>query len=251
MQKTLALVLKKQNLGETDRIITIFSPVLGKKRVVARAVRKPLSKLAGHLDTFMISQLILTDHDDLPKVTSAVLVESFEQLRSSYQLLERAFAVSKIVERVIVEDVSEQTIFQLTLDTLTRLDIGYPWQSVWLVFLNDLTEKLGIDISDFGCGNCGQLIQESAYWAQTERRLFCRGCGAAGNDTRIIQGNTVKLLKLLRQKPFTAIHAIKVPTAVAKETEEIFLREITQWFNKPWQSYTALEADRKAGGAER
>lgn len=241
MQKTLALILKKQNIGETDRIITIFSPVLGKKRVVARAVRKPLSKLAGHLDTFMISQLILTDQDDLPKVTSAVLVESFENVRSSYQNLDRAFAVSKIVERVIVEDVSEQTIFQLTLDTLTRLDIGYPWQSIWLVFLNDLTEKLGIDLSDFSCGGCGQPIRDAAYWAQPERRLFCKSCGYSGNEVRVVQGNTVKLLLLLRQKSFSAVHQVRIPEAVAKEAEEIFLREITQWFNKPWQSYAALK----------
>lgn len=89
MIKTLAIVLKKQNLGETDRILTIFSPSLGKKRVVAKAIRKPLSKLSGHLDTFMVSQIILTEKDELPTITGAELVESFEFLRESLPELKK------------------------------------------------------------------------------------------------------------------------------------------------------------------
>jgi DNA repair protein RecO (recombination protein O) len=132
MIKTLGLILKKQSIGETDRIITILSPSLGKKRVVARAVRKPLSKLSGHLDTFMISQLILTDENELPKVTSAVLVESFESLRASLPLVEQAYAISKITERVILEDVPQQTMFRITVDALSRIDEGVAWPNVWL-----------------------------------------------------------------------------------------------------------------------
>ena len=82
MFKTFAIILKKQNIGETDRILTIMSPTLGKKRVVVRGIRRPLSKLAGHLDTLMLSQIMLTDEPDLPKVTGAYLTESFDNIRA-------------------------------------------------------------------------------------------------------------------------------------------------------------------------
>lgn len=237
MQKTLALILKKQNLGETDRIVTIFSPVFGKKRVVARAVRKPLSKLAGHLDTMMVSQLILTEQNDLPKITSAVLVESFENIRTSFALLNKSFAITKIIERVILEDVSQQTIFQFTLNALTRLDEDYAWNNVWLSFLAELTDELGIALTDFKCVNCASAIQDDCGVILSDRKFICKNCSS---DHKKISKNAVKVFQLLHKNKFDYIKRLQIPDTVAKEVEEIYLREITQWFNKPWQHYSAI-----------
>lgn len=240
MRKTLGLVLKKQNIGETDRIITIFSPDLGKKRVVVKAVRRPLSKLAGHLDTFMLSQLMLTDNEDLPRVTSAVLAEPFEQIRDSLLLTEKAFALSKIIERVILEDVSQRAMFQLTLDALARLNSGRNWTATWLYFLNELASELGLGPNDFTCQKCGQKITGAATWQYDERRFLCASCFDPVINGVQLEENSVKLLGVLRKHPFMSIHSIRIPVSNAKQVEELLLREITQWFNKPWSSYASL-----------
>lgn len=244
MIKTLALILKKQNIGETDRIVTVFSPTLGKKRVIARAVRRTTSKLAGHLDTFMLSQLILTEDADLPKVTSAVLIESFENVRESLPKLERAFAVSKIVERVILEDVSQQSIFQLTLDALSRINSDEAWPTTWLMFLSELAHRLGLQVTDFHCSVCAKEIRDRCYWLPNDRIFRCQEC-AATSQSQVMERvhlsiNSVKLLHLLRNKSYSVIRPVRIPSAVAKEVEELFLREVTQWFNKPWSSYASL-----------
>ncbi len=269
MQKTLALILKKQNLGETDRIMTIFSPTLGKKRVIARAARKPLSKLAGHLDTFMVSQIMLTDHEDLPKITSAVLVESFENIRGTYSNLEKAFAISKIIERVIIEDVSQQTIFQISVDALARLNDEEPWHNVWLAFLSTLTRNLGLTTSNFECLKCHEKLAGKGYWLVDDRGFHCQNCGAPRADYVTLQENSMKMLYLMQKKNYmiqgqsnknnglesrpyanflnnsygqwSAIRQVNIPESVAKEVEEVFLREITEWFNKPWIAYSGVE----------
>lgn len=241
MQKTLALILKKQNIGETDRILTIFSPTLGKKRVIVRAVRKSTSRLAGHLDTFMVSQLMLTEQQDLPKVTSAVLVESFEQMRSNLADVDRAFAISKIVERVILEDVPQQSIFQLTLDAFVRLNDCHRWPAVWLTFLGNLTDRLGLDVSNFRCANCNQLPTGQSQWAVNDRALYCQSCSAPqGGDTIRLSLQAVKLLNLVTKKNYSLIQRVAIPDAAALEAEELYLREITEWFNKPWLTYASL-----------
>lgn len=248
MQKTLGLVLKKQNLGETDRILTIFSPTLGKKRVVARAVRRPTSKLAGHLDTLMVSQIILTDKPDLPQITSAVLVESFEAVRNSLTRVDRAFAVTKIVERVIIEDVPQQSVFQLTLDAIARLDQGSRWPAVWLMFLSTLTNQLGLGVGHFNCEQCGQKIATDCYWLSNDRVFRCRDCGVGGHEAIELKFNAVKLLNLLRQKNFPLLERLDLPNDIARPVEELLLREITDWFNKPWSSYASLKDDARLGG---
>lgn len=240
MQKTLALVLKKQNIGETDRILTIFSPSLGKKRVIARAVRKPLSKLAGHLDTFMISQLMLTDEPDLPKVTSAQLSEPFEALRNSLELTSRAFNVSKLIERVILEDVSQRPLFFLTVETLSRITDQQNWPITWLYFLSQLIDRLGLGISQFTCSHCQQVLTTSAHWLIQERMFVCCRCPVPVGPTISLESNAIKLLQLLRRQPFDKLARISVPLTVAQQLEELYLREVADWLNKSWDTYSCL-----------
>jgi len=242
MIKTLALVLKKQNLGETDRIITVLTPSLGKKRVVARAVRKPLSKLSGHLDTFMVSQIMLTDEPDLPKVTSAQLVESFESVRGSLTKLKQAFAITKITERVSLEDIAQQSVFQSVVDALSRLDQGWGWTKVWLRYLSEVTRQAGLQITHFQCAVCHKAITENAYWVGEERSFYCQSCGSP-RSAKSIGKNSIKLLKLLTDKKYQLIAQVKIPEKEASEIEELLLKEITEWFNKPWTWYRALESN--------
>src|SRR5579864_4179700 len=211
MIKTLALVLKKQNLGETDRILTVFSPSLGKKRVVARAIRKPLSKLAGHLDTFMLSQIILTEDAELPKVAGAVVIEAFEYMRESLSALNRAFAVSRIVERVILEDVSQQAIFQLMLDTLVRLNHDESWRGVWLFFLYRLTDCLGLQTTELHCQTCGRELREAAHYLPDERHFICAECFAGAQASIPLTRNSVKLLHLMKKQNYATIARINIP----------------------------------------
>jgi DNA repair protein RecO (recombination protein O) len=240
MIKTLALVLKKQNIGETDRILTIFSPTLGKKRVIVRGARKPLSKLAGHLDTFMLSQLILTDQPDLPKVTSAQLNQSFTDIRQSLTLTGWAFAVSRIIDRVIVEDINQQAIFSLTLATLERITRYANWPITWLSFLSGLTDRLGIGVTHFACQQCQQPLQEAATWLPEDRAFICQSCQPADHRGVAVSANGIKLLQLLRRKPFEHLSRIRVPMTVSRQVEEVLLREVADWINKPWTAYGGL-----------
>ena len=43
------IVIKINNLGEADRIITLITPNFGLIRGVAKSARKTVSKLGGHL----------------------------------------------------------------------------------------------------------------------------------------------------------------------------------------------------------
>ena len=53
--QTPAIVIKKTKLGEADRILTFYTPEMGKIQGVAKAVRKPSSKLSGHLEMLSYS----------------------------------------------------------------------------------------------------------------------------------------------------------------------------------------------------
>ena len=48
--KTEGVVIRQIPLGEADRILTLYTPDMGKIRAVAKGVRRTKSKLGGHLE---------------------------------------------------------------------------------------------------------------------------------------------------------------------------------------------------------
>ena len=59
LYQTPALIIKKIKLGEADRILTLYTPEMGKIEGVAKAVRRPNSRLSGHLELLTYSQVTL------------------------------------------------------------------------------------------------------------------------------------------------------------------------------------------------
>src|SRR5262249_2893742 len=66
-----AVILRRIDFGEADRILTLFTPTYGKVRAVAKGVRRTTSRLAGHLEPFTRTQLLLATGRDLDIGTQA------------------------------------------------------------------------------------------------------------------------------------------------------------------------------------
>lgn len=58
-QRTQAIVLRRTNYGEADRILQLLTP-LGKMSVMARGVRREKSRLAGGIELFGVSDIVVT-----------------------------------------------------------------------------------------------------------------------------------------------------------------------------------------------
>src|SRR5579884_655577 len=78
---TESVILKHSDLGEADRIVTLFTPYKGKFHAVAKGVRRPISKKTGHLELLCHSQLQIAVGRNLDIVTQAQTIEPFHHLR--------------------------------------------------------------------------------------------------------------------------------------------------------------------------
>ena len=45
-----AVVLRRHDFGETDRILTLYTPTHGKLRAIAKGVRRITSRRSGHIE---------------------------------------------------------------------------------------------------------------------------------------------------------------------------------------------------------
>ena len=136
-----AIVLKRTDLGEADRILTLFTPGKGKIRAIAKGTRRPISKLAGHLDLLCRSQLQVAMGRNLDIVTQAEGRENFLHLRSDLWHMTCGFYLAELVDRFVEDQTQHYDIYVLLLDTMRYLDADAH-------ALQQQLARLGANISD-------------------------------------------------------------------------------------------------------
>lgn len=117
-----AIILKRTDLGEADRVVTLFTPYKGKFHAVAKGARRPVSKLAGHLELLNRSQLQLALGRNLDIITQAEVRENFLRLRTELWHMTCGFYLAELVDRFLEERVPHSDIYTLLLQTLRYLE---------------------------------------------------------------------------------------------------------------------------------
>lgn len=119
--RTRAIVLRRTNYGEADRIVQFVTP-FGRYAAIARGVRREKSKLAGGIELFAISDIVIAEgKGELGIVTSARLVEFYRHILEDYDRLQFAYEVVKQVARAS-EMVAEPEWFEVLAEVLAALD---------------------------------------------------------------------------------------------------------------------------------
>lgn len=120
--KTDAIVLRRTNYGEADRIIQIITPKHGKLSVIAKGVRKEKSKLAQGIELFSVSELVLhVGKSEIHTLTSVRLKNFYRHILEDYSRLEFAYEILKKINK-ISEHIDESNLYKYLLIALESLD---------------------------------------------------------------------------------------------------------------------------------
>jgi len=117
-----AIVLRRVEYGEADRVITFLTAENGQVSAIAKGVRRPKSKLAGGLELLSISKVTFIEtKGNLKLVRSARMEKHFGEIVKDYDRLQFAYAAIKAIH-TMTEDVSEDGAFNLLLHTMQALN---------------------------------------------------------------------------------------------------------------------------------
>lgn len=141
---TEAIILRRTNYGEADRVLNVLTPERGKVSAIAKGVRKPKSKLAGGLELFALCNItVMTGRGDMGLITSARMEHFFGNILKDYDRMQCGYEAVKLVNRA-TETVSEPEFYDLLRDTLTWLDdLQNDWRLTELCFRLRLQHLLG------------------------------------------------------------------------------------------------------------
>src|SRR5687768_2124065 len=93
LYRTEAVILRRSDFGEADRLLTLFTARYGKRRVIAKGARKTTSRRAGHIELFNRVELQLATGRNLDIVTDAQIVDPYKQLHEDLPRLSHAYYI--------------------------------------------------------------------------------------------------------------------------------------------------------------
>lgn len=119
---TNGFILSSRNIGEANKIFSIYTRELGLVRATAQGVRLGHSKLRFSLQDFSYGNIDLVKGRDVWRVTSATSIESFPLARANKQSILLIARVSKLLERLCGGEESNEKIFNDLIQALHLLD---------------------------------------------------------------------------------------------------------------------------------
>lgn len=163
--RTEAIILRRTNYGEADRIINFLTPEHGKVSAIAKSVRRSKSKLAGGLELFATSDIGIAQRpgSELGTVTSARLIKFYGDILHDYDRVVLGYELIKQINRA-TETVSDTEFYYLLRDSFEYLNApSIDRRVIELWFRLRLARALGTALNLAETANRQRLNAESSY----------------------------------------------------------------------------------------
>jgi DNA repair protein RecO (recombination protein O) len=220
--QTEAIIIKKTKLGEADRILTLYTPHLGKIQAVAKGVRRPRSKLSGHLELLTYSLLSLARGRNLDTITGSQTINSFLLLKGDLELTSYAIYVTELVNQFTADHVEDYPLFSLLIETMEQLCLGGNNEIVLRYFELHLFERAGYRPRLQQCVSCHrQLKATDNYFCPSAGGMLCPSCSQDQLFSYPLSVNGLKVLKLLQDSDYNTINRLKISRGLSGELEGI------------------------------
>lgn len=215
--KTEAIVLQSIDYKDNDKLLTLFSPSLGRITAGIRGVKKPKAKLAFSAQPFCFAEYILAEKGGRYTVTNAYLHESFFSLRCDIVRFYAACAMAEICLAILYENEDYEGLFVALIEGLKALALteddaaeavisfvlvalresGYPLDLGFLEECGgDIGEKLWFDFADGRFTTFDRCTQGERASVSTYHTL--RKCAGLSYTEEVLNGGRKRALRLVK-----------------------------------------------------
>ncbi|MBQ2834359.1 MAG: DNA repair protein RecO [Clostridia bacterium] len=204
---TNAIVVRRADYRENDRMITLFSPSLGRIDALCRGCRRQKSPLMAASELFCSGEYVLYQSGERTTVVSCAVTDTYYPLRSDYERLSHGMYCLELCAAAIQPMQENERLFLLLLRSLAHLCYGeIEPRRVTAVFLMGMTSLLGFRPQVGRCARCGTPILQGkageetliAAFSPEQGGVLCPGC-SAGERCRLREKDVLYLQDIMRR----------------------------------------------------
>lgn len=208
-EKVEALVLSRRNIGDADRLITLFSKNNGLIRVLAKGVRTMPSRRGSHLEPFTNILALMTKSSGRYYLVASETQNYFQALHDDQDALMRAHLMVRVITGLFEEGSKQEHLYHILSDCWNVLPACTPTKRSLLEIAIYLTAlKLsGYSPQLKSCRVCqNQQVEETVVLDESLGGWVCLTCRVSlAAATKSITGDGLKILRYLALHPEKAL----------------------------------------------
>jgi len=199
MQKGLrrlkGLIIHRSMVREKDMIVEAYTREEGRVSFFAPGIRHVASRRAGHLDTFMETNLVLVHSSKGDSLSEAKAVRTFPRLRENYDRLELIYDIVKSLRHHTGEGQGDKVLYDTVLACLVVAEKYEEMPN----FINEivavqLLRFLGALPDLYFCTSCRKRLRAGEFSLKSgDRGFWCQGCGEESDP---VLTDVVKIIRI-------------------------------------------------------
>ena len=214
------MILRGRQLGEADRIVTLFTFERGKLDAVAKGVRRPRSHFAGRLEQFNECDLLVHRGRSLEVIVSAEI----RNARWSALVKPRRYAVAALLAELIdafcEPDLAMHDVYELLVGAIAAVAASNAPRALLPRFSLRLLEMLGLAPPLEDCVRCGAPLGSAAVRLDAQAGgLVHEACRERWQDLPELDAADLANLRALARAKGDGAAVIATPRAAAAAEE--------------------------------
>lgn len=243
--RTEAIILRRQDFGEADRLLTLLTPGHGKLRAIAKGARKTTARKTGHVELYARVDMLISRGRELHIVAQAEMKEPFLPLRED---LVRAMYASHFVElldRFTAEQDASRAEFELLNSALGWLCTDTDPRLVARYYELALLGMAGFAPTLHHCA-VGQeeITPQDQFFSVVDGGVICPE-HYGGSRGAPLSLNALKTLRYMQKQPWDAVQGLRLGADLHRELEMHLLAYLTYVLEQRLQSVEFLRRLRR------
>ncbi|MBE8950908.1 MAG: DNA repair protein RecO [Quinella sp. 3Q1] len=181
--KVEAIVLKTDDFGDANRVVTLFTKEYGKLEANAYGCRRSRSALSGAMQMFNHISAEITRGSKVDTIRDADILNFYDALTKDLERLAYASLLFEIVNRMTFPRQQELATFNLLKKSLPALSKRNPKVAA-LIGACQFMETSGVQLNFSRCVHCGADIEGDAAISILDGGAVCMNCVDAAQDIR-------------------------------------------------------------------
>ena len=239
-----AVVLRRHNLAETDKIVTLFTRERGKLSAVAKGARRPQSRIAGATEPPTFVRAFMAVGQNLDVVTQCEVKEAFPALRDDLERLTCCGYLLELTDTLLEERLPQPDLFDLLLSALYLLNGGAEPLPLIAAFSLHAAEDAGFGPALVDCVRCHGALSEAGIggYSVTLGGVLCRACRPAVKDAIRFPPSARETAMRLLDLDLPAVARLDWPSSDILGLTRVLRRHIEMRTEKKLKSAEFLES---------
>lgn len=195
--KARGIVLRARNLGEADRILTLFTLEHGKLDAVAKGIRRGKSRVGGRLEFGNEVAMTLHRGRSLDVIASSEIVSEHWRALVEPQRFTVASAACEMVDALSEPDFAMPDVYALLRAMLAATARSSEPAALLPRFSMRLLEALGVAPPLDACIRCANPLDEHAWLDPEAGGLICDACRERWRDLVELDSGALRELQAL------------------------------------------------------